>query len=47
MAKLEVTANHQEPGDDYFKRQGTTDWGDDDGEAPGTALAVTRGHQLR
>jgi len=46
MAKLEVTANHQAPGDDYFKRQGTTDWGDDDSEAPGTALAVTRGHQL-
>lgn len=47
MAEFDVTANHQAPGDDYFKRQGVTDWGDDsDGEAVGSALATMHSHPM-
>ena len=46
MAEFSVGANRKAPGDDYFKRMGTTDWADDERDGAGTALAAMDGHAL-
>lgn len=41
MAEFDVTSRHRAAGDDYFNREGATDWGDEDADADGASRALS------